>query len=138
MAGEGAWRDIQGRVQPLDPLRAVPLDRLVGSLGPGLSRRLTARRQAGEHPLPERFVRYGSSGREYMDLAEGRLDFARYSRLKPWDHAAGVLIHGEAGGFSQLIDGRSYSAASGIMEGTLLLAPDEATWHRLRHLLDER
>jgi 3-hydroxyisobutyrate dehydrogenase len=80
--------------------------------------------------------RYGSAGREYMDLARGALDFASYARLKPWDHAAGVLIHREAGGFSALrSDGSPYRPAPCIVEDTLLLAPDEGSWRRLHALL---
>ena len=29
--------------------------------------------------------------------------FSLYRTLHPWDHAAGVLLHNEAGGFSGLI-----------------------------------
>jgi fructose-1,6-bisphosphatase/inositol monophosphatase family enzyme len=67
-----------------------------------------------------------------MDLGRGALDFALYTRLKPWDHAAGALIHHEAGGFSQITDDHTrYRPAPGIQETTLLLAPDEAGWHAL-------
>ena len=31
-----------------------------------------------------------------------------YSRLMPWDHAAGALIHREAGGYSAHFDGQPY------------------------------
>jgi fructose-1,6-bisphosphatase/inositol monophosphatase family enzyme len=82
--------------------------------------------------MPARIVRYGCVGREYMDLAGGALDFALYTRLKPWDHAAGVLIHQEAGGFSRITDdGTSYQPAPGIQQTTLLLAPDQAAWQAL-------
>ena len=83
-------------------------------------------------------MRYGCTGREYIDLGRGTLDFARYQRLKPWDHAAGVLIHGEAGGFSALVeDERPYRPAPPIMDDTVLLAPDEASWRALRTAFDD-
>ena len=67
-----------------------------------------------------------------MDLAQGKLDFAQYTRLKPWDHAAGVLIHTEAGGFNRMTGSRApYRPVPWIMEETVLLAPDEATWEAL-------
>ena len=41
-------------------------------------------------------------------LALGLRHFSLYRRLWPWDHAAGVLIHEEAGGYSALLDGSPY------------------------------
>ena len=71
--------------------------------------------------------------REYLDLGSGKLDFAQYTRLKPWDHAAGVLVHAEAGGYSRLTnDGTAYRPITGgIDERTLLAAPDETAWAAL-------
>ena len=110
---------------------------MAGSLGSGPRNRLMRRHEAGELGLPSKVSRYGCVGHEYMDLARGRLHFARYAnRLKPWDHAAGVLVHEEAGGFSGLLDGGdAYAPKTGIVYGTLLLAPDEANWKSLRTLL---
>ena len=133
VAGEGAWEN--GR-----RLRAAAggaLAEMAGSLGSGPRKRLMRRHEAGEQGLPRNISRYGCVGHEYMDLARGRLHFARYAnRLKPWDHAAGVLVHEEAGGFSGLLDGGdAYAPKTGIVYGTLLLAPDEANWKSLRTLL---
>ena len=44
---------------------------------------------------------------EYADLARGKLHFAEYNILKPWDHAAGILIMEEAGGYGAFIDTNS-------------------------------
>ena len=47
---------------------------------------------------------------EYVDLARGNLHFAEYNILKPWDHAAGILIMEEAGGYGAYVDtNRPYS-----------------------------
>ena len=35
--------------------------------------------------------------------AEGDLHYAVFTRELPWDHAAGVLLHTEAGGYSALV-----------------------------------
>lgn len=51
----------------------------------------------------------------------------------PWDHAAGVLIHSECGGFSRRLDGQNYSPAE--HRGFLLLAPDEDAWSEIRGML---
>jgi fructose-1,6-bisphosphatase/inositol monophosphatase family enzyme len=74
------------------------------------------------------------AGRDHMDLAEGAMHYALYRRTWPWDHAAGALIHREAGGYNAAWDGAAYSAA-GAPEQGLLLAPDEESWHALRDLV---
>ena len=43
--------------------------------------------------------------------------------MTPWDHAAGVLIHKEAGGYAAFLDGRPYTVRQ--RTGGLLCAPDE-------------
>ena len=73
------------------------------------------------------------SGIEYLELASGAAHLCVPVRLNPWDHAAGVLMHREAGGFSALIDGTDYSPL--IHEALLILAPDEANWQNVRDFL---
>ena len=65
----------------------------------------------------------------YTDLVTGNLDLALYYRLLPWDHAAGVLIHAEAGGYARMFDGSAYSPL--VHTGGLLAAPDEETWRAI-------
>jgi fructose-1,6-bisphosphatase/inositol monophosphatase family enzyme len=77
--------------------------------------------------------RGGSAGRVYMALVEGVLDFAMFSRTLPWDHAAGVLIHREAGGHAAFLDASPYSLAR--HQGPLLMAPDAASWAALARIL---
>ena len=112
--------------------------KMEGSLGHGPRKRLTARGKTGDGEIPARMVRYRCVGQEYLDLARGRLHFARYGgQLKPWDHAAGVLLHREAGGFSALVEGPApYSPRPGIVRGTLLLVPDPAGWDALHTVLN--
>lgn len=133
--GMGAWTDENGDVRPLAAARPRPVSAMAGSLGWRLGRRVRERAEAGED-APARIVRLRCTGREYMDLADGRLDFAQYTRLKPWDHAAGVLIHAEAGGYNRLVGaGTPYQPTAGILDDTILLAPDAASWGRLRAVL---
>ena len=66
-------------------------------------------------------------GFDYLSLAEGRTHFAFYRGLKPWDHAAGQLMHAEAGGYSACVDGTAYRPGRKDQEG-LLLAPDRDVW----------
>lgn len=126
--GEGAWLVEGKNRQRLTAAAPAAVGDMGGSLGHRLAKRLEGRNDA-----PARTVRYGCVGREYMDLARGGLHFARYGgRLKPWDHAAGVLIHREAGGYGALIEGRApYLPGDGIRTATLLLAPDAACWDAL-------
>ena len=126
--GEGAWM-----VEDKDRRRlTVAAPAAVRDMGGSLGHRL-AKRMEGRNGAPARTVRYRCVGREYTDLARGGLHFARYGgRLKPWDHAAGVLIHREAGGHGALIEGRApYLPGDGIQTAILLLAPDAACWDAL-------
>ncbi len=121
VAGQGAWIDGRRLRLPTPP----PLGEMRGTLTRPLRNRLMER----QGPGPTRFVRYFCTGREYMDLALGRLHLGQYTRLKPWDHAAGVLLHGEAGGVGGLApDCAPYRPGPGIQRATLLMAPDRATW----------
>ncbi len=138
-AGEGAWLEkADGAKRRLRVAAPAPMAEMRGSLGHRLRRRLAAKGRTGGE-VPARLTHYRCAGREYMDLARGDLHFACYARrLKPWDHAAGVLIHREAGGFAALTEGGApYRPEPGIFPGTLLLAPDQAIWRRLEALLAE-
>ena len=119
-AGGGAWC---GGTR-LAVLPEGPLSTLSGSVKrrPSLAARVA---QVG---------RRGSAAHDYLDLVEGRLHFAHYRQLMPWDHAAGVLIHAEAGGFGRLMDGRPYAPSA--TQGALLLASGPDNWDKLRRLLE--
>jgi len=130
VAGEGAWR---GR----DPLRvgqAGTLKEMTGVLyigpkrAPALHERLKTLKDAFG---PMSFQR--AAGAEYMGLTAGRIHYAIFTRLLPWDHAPGALIYREAGGQMAYWDGEPYrpDAARGV---PMLLAPDAKTWRELRAL----
>ncbi|MEW5729288.1 MAG: inositol monophosphatase family protein, partial [Pseudomonadota bacterium] len=78
--------------------------------------------------------RRGSAAHDYLDLVTGSLHFAHFDRLMPWDHAAGVLMHAEAGGWGRMIDGSAYTP--GLHHGAILMAPGETSWKHLRPLID--
>ncbi len=113
---------------------------MTGFLSGRTRRKLAQRRERGEGNPPQG-VHYGCVGREYMDLAAGALQFSYYTRrLKPWDHAAGVLIHQEAGGYSAITcDGAPYNPARGGTYGdaALLLAPNRDDWEILKGILED-
>lgn len=84
-----------------------------------------------------RTSRIGSAAHEYWALAENRVQVSSFSRLKPWDHAAGVLIHEETGGYSALLDGTRYrpgwTPSSGILN-----TPSQAVWNKVLALANRR
>lgn len=74
------------------------------------------------------------AGLDYIRLARGEMHFLLFSKLMPWDHAPGVLIHAESGGHARYLEGGAYDPAR-IDASGLLLAPDAASWLALRRLL---
>ena len=75
-----------------------------------------------------------SAGQEYLRLVSGEWHLTAYGRLRPWDHAAGLLIHSEAGGFSGYLSDRApYHVARG--EEPVMAAPSAECWDAaLRYL----
>ena len=136
-AGEGAWQeDAAGTVVRLRITASDDVTAMSGSLPYRLATALRSRAADQAIALPRQIGRLGSTGREYAEMARGQLDFAAYTRLKPWDHAAGVLIHQEAGGFGRLRAGPSpYRPSPIVSEGTLLLAPSPRAWQQLDAML---
>jgi fructose-1,6-bisphosphatase/inositol monophosphatase family enzyme len=88
-------------------------------------------------PLPSVIERYRCVGREYMDIALGILDHARYgSMLKPWDHAAGCLIVRECGGRADHIDNQTpYTAEPDISWRTIGITGNADHWDDWRTLV---
>lgn len=119
--GQGAWRD----GTRLKVAAEVPLPQMTGSV--------KKRGRVADQVL--HVARRGSAAHDYLDLVTGRLHFAHFRKLMPWDHAAGVLIHAEAGGFGALIEGDSYTPVLHA-DGQLLLAPSRASWEQLAPLVD--
>ena len=74
-----------------------------------------------------RIVRLGSAAHDYWSLTDGRLQVLSFRRLKPWDHAAGTLIHQEAGGYSCMRSGLPYAPAQKDQVG-ILCAPNRHIW----------
>lgn len=80
-----------------------------------------------------RVTTWRCSAWEYRMLATGAMSFCLNESLKPWDHAAGVLIHAEAGGYAATMDGKPYHPA--MTKGHLLTAPDSASWAEVQQAL---
>jgi fructose-1,6-bisphosphatase/inositol monophosphatase family enzyme len=122
--GGGAFQD----GKRLSVARPAPLAEMKGWLGWRL----------GRNPAVAAQVRSLSTmkcaGCEHVAVSSGGSHFSFYRRSMPWDHAAGVLIHREAGGYSARIDGEPYSPAGGP-DQSILLAPDRSSWLALRDLV---
>ncbi len=132
-AGAGAWIEEAGAApRRLSLDKPKPLSDMTGFLGGPAAERLRMFVGSGAVWAPSRFSRLGCTGSEYIALATGERDFAQYIRLKPWDHAAGVLIHAEAGGYSGLRYSKGlYRPGPEISTATILITPDAATWRAL-------
>jgi fructose-1,6-bisphosphatase/inositol monophosphatase family enzyme len=72
-------------------------------------------------------------GQEYLSRLMGRTNFGVYTRLNPWDHAAGVLLHQEAGGIARLGDGQPYKPSERGF--CCMLTPDEDLWQTMHREL---
>src|SRR5690606_32917852 len=80
-----------------------------------------------------RNVRLGSAAHDYWGLVEGRIQVLAYKRLKPWDHAAGLLIHTEWGGYNRMLSGAPYNPALRDQAG-VLCTPNEQIWRKVHAL----
>ncbi|MBY0335560.1 MAG: inositol monophosphatase [Acetobacteraceae bacterium] len=132
--GEGAWVLTPDRARRRCAVAApVPVARMQGAvswgyMAPELKARVLPRLAAFGG-----LVNYRCAAQEYRLVATGHAHLLVYNRLLPWDHAAGVLIHAEAGGHAAQPDGRRYSPL--VHQGGLICAPDEASWQAVRETL---
>ena len=129
--GAGAWDQSVGlngdRSNRIHLKSAKSIYQMIGSLKRSARHKLDERRADGETGLPSIIKRYRCVGREYMDLARGKFDFASYSgTLKPWDHAAGIMIYKEAGGLDAMLGtGNPYQVENRLIQGEVMLAPNQ-------------
>ena len=136
VAGQGAWLEsaLGGRTT-LRVAAPAPLAEMAGSV----SWRFMAEplRSAACRNLPRLGAAwdYRCAAHQYRMLAAGHCHYVVFNRLLPWDHAAGWLLHREAGGWSARLDGSAYNPAQ--TTGGLICTPDEASWHMLRTALLE-
>ncbi|BDX03436.1 inositol monophosphatase [Marinomonas pontica] len=78
-----------------------------------------------------RFVRINNlpSCPAYRQIAQGHFHFSLTYKMLPWDHAAGVLVHTEAGGICRTLDGQEYRPT--MLDGEMLAAQSEEQWQAL-------
>lgn len=125
--GQGAWHvAADGALTRLSVAAPTPVSEMHGFIPlhmfePDLQTKLA--------PRLLKFLRvttWRCSAWEYRMLATGAMSFCLNESLKPWDHAAGVLIHSEAGGYAATMAGEPYRPT--MTEGHLLTAPSLASW----------
>ncbi len=62
---------------------------------------------------------------EYLDILDGKVDFAIHSRANPWDHLAGILAVEELGGVVKTWAGQQYNPAQ---PEHILIAANAPLW----------
>ncbi|MGW5847282.1 inositol monophosphatase family protein [Streptomyces sp. NPDC055254] len=129
--GQGAYcggeRILSGSPAPGADLRVATADPLYTSEE---DERVLARLNVpGVTPRP-----CGSAGLEYLRVARGEMDGLAFTWPSAWDHAAGLLLVGEAGGAHSTVDAVPFRVDR---DNALPFAVgrDEATTVRIRELL---
>lgn len=129
-AGGGAWmvaRD--GSRRRMQVAKPVPVNEMVGSMS--WRYLVEPLRSHVLHRLDKlaAVMDYRCAAHQYRMLAAGHCHVQMFRKLLPWDHAAGVLLHREAGGYARHFDGTEYRPST--IDGGLLLAPDAGSWEAL-------
>jgi fructose-1,6-bisphosphatase/inositol monophosphatase family enzyme len=131
-AGEGAWLNTR-RLRVADA--PSDLADMAGVLLAGYFGSRELRRQVEAHRHRVKTLHsLRCAALEYLRLAQGYMHFSVFTKLMPWDHAAGVIVHREAGGHAAYLEGGHYLPAA-IDRSGLLLAPDGDSWQRLHEAL---
>lgn len=134
--GEGAWLETDdGRTT--DMRVAAPVDPSHMHAVAGTNFLPEPLRSTVSRNLPKIGMNFWlrCAAHEYRMAAAGHCHLLVYNKLMPWDHAAGWLLHKEAGGHSAHFDGRPYHPTHHT--GGLICAPDETSWHAARDVLLE-
>ncbi|MEX0694741.1 MAG: inositol monophosphatase [Rhodospirillales bacterium] len=138
MRGSGAWQqNASGSVTQITrPAKTFAASTMTA--GHKLQQRLIRAADALSSAVPTLVERYRCVGREYMDIADGTLDMARYNGiLKPWDHAAGCLIVRECGGQADNIKtAEPYRASPALATQSIGIVGDRAHWPAFQQLIE--
>lgn len=136
LAGQGAWIEMAsgGRVA-LRVAKPVTVSEMAGSVSWRYMAELQRSRVCQNLPRVAAAWDYRCAAHQYRMVASGHCHYVVFQRLLPWDHAAGWLLHREAGGWSARLDGSDYDPAS--TTGGLICTPDRDSWIALRAALFE-
>src|SRR5215217_3064871 len=132
--GEGAWiQRPDGSDSPLQVASPVPLSQMAGNVSWRYLPEELRPVVTGNLPKVAMAADLRCAAHTYRQIAAGRLHFSFSSSVMPWDHAAGWLIHREAGGYTAHFDGSPYRPVN--RTGGLISAPDRETWQIVRDAL---
>jgi fructose-1,6-bisphosphatase/inositol monophosphatase family enzyme len=130
----GAWLEREDATRtPLRVAPPVPVDRMEGVVGTTFLPQPLRDTVNGNLSKLATSTWLRCAAHEYRLAAAGHCHLLFYNKLMPWDHAAGWLLHREAGGYSAHFDGTPYRPID--LSGGLICAPDEASWHAARAAL---
>ena len=131
LKGTGAWAETAaGKSRDLKVAKPNVLSEMTGLSSWYLMPEPMRSRTVANLAKTKACFNYRCAAYEYRMIAEGLVNFTLHYKLMPWDHAAGVLIHAEAGGYSALLDGSPYDATR--HEGGIISAPDRQTWELIK------
>jgi fructose-1,6-bisphosphatase/inositol monophosphatase family enzyme len=125
--GQGAWIERAGGSRTrLRVAAPVPLAAMEGIIGTTYLPEPLRSTVNGNLARLATSAYYRCAAHEYRMAAGGHCHVLFYNKLMPWDHAAGWLLHREAGGYAAHFDGTAYRPTQ--RTGGLICAPDEASW----------
>ncbi len=131
LRGQGAWMERADGRCTLRVSAPAPVEAMAGSISWRYVPEPRRTQFCARLPRVAAAWDYRCAAHQYRMLAAGSCHYGFYHRLLPWDHAAGVLLHQEAGGYSACLDGSPYKP--GQTGGGLICAPDQPSWSALRH-----
>ena len=134
LRGEGAWvESVSGKRRDLRVAAPVEVARMTGVATWRFLPRETKATVACNLTKVAAAFDFRCSAHQYRMLAAGSCHFVLSNRLMPWDHAPGVLLHEEAGGFAARFDGTPYTPTRTV--GGLICTPDYPSFVALKEAL---
>ncbi len=131
--GEGVtWRD--ERLSSLAPLESAPEGyRAIGNMAEPWKTQMIPKMKEALKTEPAHCSAYA-----YINLVRGLRDFALYSRVHPWDHAAGVSMLWEIGGRAEYVDDQTTYNAQATQGRPLLVSGSQDRWQKVEQILTAR
>jgi fructose-1,6-bisphosphatase/inositol monophosphatase family enzyme len=134
LRGEGAWlAGDEGQRKDLKVAGSVPVSKMDAIIGTNFLPEPLRSTVSGNLSKLGMNSWLRCAAHEYRMVASGFCHLLFYNRLMPWDHAAGWLLHQEAGGYSAHFDGSPYRPVD--LTGGLICAPNEDNWALARQAL---
>lgn len=133
-SNEGAWlQDRSGARERMRVASPAPVAEMEGIAGTNFLPQPLRERVSANLSRLRMTNWFRCAAHEYRLVAAGHGHILFYNRLMPWDHAAGWLLHREAGGHGAHFDGSPYAPTH--TSGGLLYAPHPESWKAVRAAL---